>query len=261
MTEKSDLVAIERFIQAYIACVRSNLDERNEVQSPAVWYHGETSSVILALIARQCTLTIKLAQCPGNWDGHTAPLFLRSMVDCHISLAWLLKDPEKRCRELMAHALGQAKLAILNYTEAQQFRPNDQLIDKLIEARTDWVQMHQRLDLTEVNFGSWSGSTTRQMAQDIDDEDFYKFVYTPFSACVHNTWEHVHIYNSATCRSPLHKYHSVGVIRETPIDLDYVFRSSKYLSMSLRALDEAIGLDAKAKDPCEFFDEYEFKSE
>ena len=40
---------------------------------------------------------------------------------------------------------------------------------------------------------------------------FYDFVYTPFSAAVHNMWHHVARYNLTYCDNPLHRYHRIPI--------------------------------------------------
>ena len=56
----------------------------------------EVHEVVGGLLARQATLGIQLASSPGIWNGHVAPLILRTMVDTFITLAWIIEDPVDR---------------------------------------------------------------------------------------------------------------------------------------------------------------------
>lgn len=244
---------LRELIRQYVNGVEKGLEFRAASKVRSTWFSGETSSVINGLLARQATLTIKLALTPSNWDGHIAPLFLRSMIDCHISLEWILRDPVIRAREYMSYSLGQAKLVISHLEAKLEERPENESIKKLIEVKKEWVAQHMMLALVEINLGSWSGSSVRQMCQEIDDEDFYKFSFTPFSSCVHNTWEHINIYNTVPCTEPLHKRHFVPSITDVPLDYDYLYRSAKYATMSFRAFDRATGIEGAPPMPIALF--------
>ena len=63
-------------------------------------------SVLTALLARQTTLAIELSSAPQLWNSHSAPLFLRAMADVHITLAWILLEPEVRAAQYIEHGLG-----------------------------------------------------------------------------------------------------------------------------------------------------------
>ena len=243
------MTKIANFVDGYVKCLEENLSSRIDPQAQCDWYFGETSSVLGALIARQITLSMYLSTSPYCWNGHVVPLFLRSMIDAHISLAWILKDPEQRAREYISYALGQEKLALGHLERRFEESPDDEAIGSMIEGKREWINSHMMMSLIEVNLGSWSGSSVRQMCKDIDDEEFYHFSFTPFSACVHNNWYHIHLYNSWPCDNPLHKQHSIPNILERPIDFDFVFRSAKYVTMSLVAFDEALGIEVDLVSP------------
>src|SRR2546425_493798 len=72
----------------------------------------EMHEVVGGLLARQVTLATEITQTPGIWNGHVAPVLLRSMVDTHITFAWVCGDPQERSRRFIRFGLGQAKLEI-----------------------------------------------------------------------------------------------------------------------------------------------------
>jgi len=175
------------------------------------------------------------------WNGHIAPLILRCMIDAHITLAWILKEPIERAKRYILYGLGQEKLYI-EHLKSGKAPEDDPIIDKVIEMREDWLNSQRHEFLTEVDVGSWSGMTTRDMAEEADCKSLYNHAYLPFSGVVHNMWQHVAIYNLKACRNPLHRYHKVPTIAEAPLDLDFVYRSAKYVSRSYKAVDEKFGL-------------------
>jgi hypothetical protein len=67
----------------------------------------EVFSVLTALLARQATLAIEFVSAPQLWNSHSAPLFLRAMADVHITLSWILLDPETRARQYIDHGLAR----------------------------------------------------------------------------------------------------------------------------------------------------------
>ena len=106
-----------------------------------------------------------------------------------------------------------------------------------------------------VNLGSWAGMSVRKMCDEIGDMDLYRFSYTPFSSCVHNTWNHVGKWNAKVCRNPLHKQHVVGTIVDIWPIIDFVMRSVKYFSLTINEFDKYYGFESKAKSPIDAFSE------
>jgi hypothetical protein len=232
-------------IQTFIEDAHAELDER-WTRWELDLAHSEVHEVIGALIARQVTLAVQLAACPTMWNGHMAPIILRSMADVYISLAWVLRDPVDRARKFVLHGLGQAKLFLEHQKAAlasKEVQPEDHL---LVEASEQWINAQQFTFLTEVNFGSWSGITTRQMADEADCLDFYNYVYTPFSAASHSMWHHIGRYNLKTCTNPLHRYHNVPHIPDLGPDPHYLYLAAKYMQKAFSAFDAHTNIDTQS---------------
>jgi hypothetical protein len=198
--------------------------------------------VIGALLARQVSLAIQLAEAPTIWNGHVAPLILRSMTDNYINLAWILGDPLERSRKFILHGLGQEKLHIEHLKASLNAKGLDVGDDSLVKAREEWLNSQRYTFLTEVNVGAWSGTDARKMAEEAGCIDLYNHAYAPFSAATHNMWHHVAKYNLAPCPNPLHRFHRIPVIRSEPIDLDYLYRAAKYVKKAFTLFDERTGL-------------------
>lgn len=163
--------------------------------------------VILALLARQATLAIEIVSNPGIWNSNTAPVMLRAMADAHITLVWLLQNPAERVPLYVQDGLGSIKLEIAHRKE--QITKGVEGADRqksYIEHLEKWLASQQLEFLTEINLGSWSGKSTRVMAQEAGCIDFYNYVFQPFSAAVHSYWSHVGRINVEYCQNPAHKF-------------------------------------------------------
>ncbi len=60
---------------------------------------------------------------------------------------------------------------------------------------------------------------------------------------------HVSVYNCKDYNSPLHKHHLIPELREAPIDIDFLFRSCKYVHIAYELFVEKFELDVKASMP------------
>lgn len=245
--------AIFEVMGRYCENVEAGLDERWSKLKVDL-FDTSPQEVAGALLARQATLTTQLTRSPGNWNGHTAPLFLRSMVDAHISLAWVLRDPATRAKQFILYGLGQEKLILehLKQYQSEATDPDDRMT-RMIEIREDWLNSQRRDFMTEVNVGSWSGQNTREMAEEADCSGLYKYAYLPFSGVTHNMWQHIAVYNLRPCTNALHKYHRIPSMEDVPLDPDYVYRSAKYVSRSYEAFDSSFGVECETELPVKFF--------
>ena len=66
-------------------------------------------------------------------------------------------------------------------------------------------------------------------------------------------WQYISWYNLQPCSNPLHKYHRVPVIVDAPLDVDYVYRSAKYLDRTYEAVDLKFSLNIEPMMPLEHF--------
>lgn len=261
MTEER-LSPLEDFLARYLANVVEGFEARWKSYTPEI-YQNEISEAIWGLGARQATLAVEMARNPGIWNPHIAPIILRSMTDVHITLAWIVDDPAGRSKEYVRYGLGQEKLC-LEYlqNEADQI-PEGELdgpLEEGIEMRKKWLNTQLMEWAIEVNVGSWSGKSAREMAQEADCESLYKFAYIPFSGAVHSMWQHVGRFNVVPCKIPLHKYHRIPAITDFSPDPDYLYRSARYVSRSYDVLSEKMGIEVDVRVPVKFFvDEHPFR--
>lgn len=244
MTNDADLEAIRHLVEAFTTRARQELEERMQ-KWRADLAQNEVHEVVGALLARQVTLASGLAGCPSNWSGHFAPLFLRAMADVHIVVAWVLKNPVERSRKFIHYGLGREKLQLEHRKAELETRNPVEGEEQHIQATEDWINAQRHIFLTDVNLGSWSGLTTREMAEEADCLDFYNYVYTPFSACTHSMWNHIAKYNLRQCQNPLHRLHSAPAVVDAPLDPHYLYLAARYLRKTLAAFDTATGVTSE----------------
>lgn len=237
-----DFRRLERIVDEFTRIARNELQTRWSRWKLDLT-ETEVHEVIGAFLARQVTLATQLARSPSTWNGHIAPVILRSMTDVHICVAWILADPRERSRRFILYGLGQMKLEVEHRKAARERASRDPHAERIIAADEDWINSQRWTFLTEVSLGTWSETSVRKMAEEADCVDFYNFAYTPFSAATHSAWHHISRYNLKTCSNELHRYHSVPIDPEIPIDSQYLYLSGKYLAKTFALFDEKIGID------------------
>jgi hypothetical protein len=240
MTEE---VRLDELIKAFTVRAREELGHRLG-KWPTDLSRQAFHEVVGGLLARQVTLACDIVSCPEIWNGDIAPVILRAMADVHITVAWLLKDPLDRCNKFIHYGLGQAKLHLEHRrADIGTREPFDGELEQC-EALEAWINSQRATFLTEVNLGSWSGMSTRAMAEEAGCLDFYNYVYTPFSACAHSMWQHVARYDLEECRNPLHRFHRIPAIQKGILDPCYPYLAGKYLNKTFLTFDDAIGISS-----------------
>jgi hypothetical protein len=197
---------------------------------PVDIYESEVFEVIGALLARQCNLAVKLFKNIELWDYHAGPLILRPMTDCFITAAWILKDPLDRARKFISYGLGQEKLAIERLKLAvEQTQGNErEELQEGITARESWVNGQHYTFLQIVDVGSWSGISTRKMAEEADCSGLYDFAYTGWSHAAHGMWNHIGKYDVWPSLEPLHKHILQPANIEHGFHIDVIDNATKY---------------------------------
>jgi hypothetical protein len=246
MTAMNDeLDKIQKLLSDYIDSVRLELAARWRLW-PLNLMQPELHEVIGALMARQVTLATQLAFSPGTWNAHIAPIILRSMADVHINLAWILRDPLERSRKFIFYGLGQYKLLLEHRKAILAEKNEDPAQDPFVVTAEAWLNA-QRFDfLTEVDVGSWSEVTVREMAEKAGCLDSYRYAYAPFSAATHSMWHHISRLNLRICENPLHRYHKMPLDPDLSSDPDYLYRAAKCVEKSFKLFDETFSIQSGA---------------
>lgn len=215
----------------------------------------ELHEVVGALLARQVTLAVELAQSPACWNYHIGPLVLRAMADVYINLAWIFNEPGEsleRAQKFIYFGLGQEKLQLEHRRAEIEIAGREPSTEEKtsMEAVESWIDGQRYSFLTEVNVGSWSELSTRKMAEEAGCIDFYNYVYQPWSGVTHSQWQHVGRYNVDQCGNPLHQNHLTPSVPKLYSDLQVLYLAGKYADKALRLFDDRTRL--KVETPSAF---------
>jgi hypothetical protein len=216
---------------------------------------SELFEVVGALLARQASLAVKVANNIDLWDYHAGPLFLRAMTDCYITAAWILKDPIDRARKFILYGLGQEKLAIERLKSVLQDQPPEerQHMEERIRIQESWLNAQHYSFLQHVDVGSWSGISTRKMAEEADCLDLYDFAYTGWSHGAHSTWNHIGKFDIWPAAEPLHKHINQPANFEHGHHVDVVDLATKYLDKLSVLIVEHFKLEMTMPNPSAWF--------
>ena len=132
--------------------------------------------VVGGMLARQATLAKDIAWSPALWTGNSAPILLRAMADVYINIAWLILDPNERCRKFILFGLGQAKLELEHRRAQIGTREPTQEEQAMLEFGERWIDRQRIGWLLDVDLGKWSSLSVRQMAEEAGCIDFYNYV-------------------------------------------------------------------------------------
>lgn len=216
-------------------------------------YEHQVIEVLGAILARQATLAKRIARNPENWDFHIGPILLRAMIDVHITLAWILTDPNSVTKKFIEYGLGQEKLQIEHLEDENDLNDDKPLLDIMIEARKSWLNDQRYSFLTTVDVGSWSGHSTRDIAEEAGCRNLYRFAYSPFSSCTHSMWNHIGKFNVRFSDNALHKHLRLPFDPDIPPQSETLINSAKYLLRTVNAIDNYYKLDSDDFDPIEFW--------
>ena len=192
------------------------------------------------MLARQATLAGELALNPTLWNVHSAPLFLRSMVENCITIAWILKSPNERAKQFIDYGLGQEKLLLEQARASLRDAGTDPDKDPMIKTWEQWLNGQRYTFLTEVNIGNW-GPNLRDMAEEVGLIELHRNDYARWSSTTHSMWHHIVRFNLEHCTNPLHGYHRVPTISTLAPDAEFLQRAAEYVDLALSSFDEATG--------------------
>ncbi|GMV00284.1 MAG: hypothetical protein AMXMBFR51_30160 [Ignavibacteriota bacterium] len=216
-------------------------------------YEHQVIEVLGAVLARQATLAKRIARNPENWDFHIGPILLRAMIDLHITLAWILTDPNSVTKKFIMYGLGQEKLKIEHFEDQNGSNEDKPLLDIMIEASKSWLSDQRYSFLTTVDVGSWTGHSTRDIAEKAGCRDLYRFAYSPFSSCTHSMWNHIGKFNVRFSDNALHKHLRIPFDPDIPPQSETLINSAKYLLKTFNAIDNYYELESDDFNPVEFW--------
>lgn len=136
----------------------------------------------------------------------TGRLLLRSLTECRISLAYLIRcGNDEMWQKFRSYGAGQAKLALLKHEEMTGQKPRfvtQNALETL--ANEDYFQEYVEIDL-----GHWAGKDLRRLAEESGTKDDYDRYYGWASGFVHGQWSAIRDSNFTHCLNPLHRFHRI----------------------------------------------------
>jgi hypothetical protein len=136
----------------------------------------------------------------------TGRLLLRSLTECRISLAYLVRcGNDEMWKKFRSYGAGQAKLALLKHEEMAGQKPRfvtQEALETL--ANEDYFQEYVEIDL-----GHWAGKDLRRLAEESNTKDDYDRYYGWASGFVHGQWGAIRDSNFTHCLNPLHRFHRI----------------------------------------------------
>lgn len=250
MTDMSSRDVLEAVLDAFMDWTQDAFDERWDayLKPASLTNAGE---VMAGLLARQIDLAQTFAKSPVMWELTVAPIVLRTMIETHINLAWIVRDPVPRADSYIDYGLGQAKLMLEQRKvelEAMGAQPEE---DDLFRLGMAWLEVQRYAILTTVTVGSWEN--IRQMADEVGLGRLYRLSYVPFSAAVHSQWFHIARCNLTFCENPLHGGHRIPGWRTDPW-IGHLRIAAKYLTLTLAEADQSVGYVSTTTSPVEWLE-------
>lgn len=136
----------------------------------------------------------------------TGRLLLRSLTECRISLAYLLRNGnDEMWKKFRSYGAGQAKLTLLKHEEMSGQKPRFVTLETLEAlANEDYFQEYVEIDL-----GHWCGKDLRRLAEESGTKEDYDRYYGWASGFVHGQWGAMRDTNFTHCLNPLHRFHRI----------------------------------------------------
>ena len=244
-TDSDASVAFWQAIHVFVEHLASQVDNRW-----AAWAHGHEKrhvhEVVGGLLARQASLAGEFASNPTIWNAHSAPLFLRPMVENCITIAWILREPDDRAKRFIAYGLGQENLLLEQAKASVQEAGADPAEEPVIERWEQWLNGQRYTFLTEVNVGNW-GPNLREMAEEAGLIELHRYHYAQWSSAIHSMWHHVVRFNLEYCTNPLHGNHRIPTISRLAPEPELLQKAAEYVDLAIHSFDEATG--TRVDDP------------
>ncbi|WP_033543642.1 DUF5677 domain-containing protein [Planococcus sp. CAU13] len=185
----------------------------NEVENTIIehFYESRSTSAIDAkheaafAFTLYCLDILKELTDSGIQNGITGRLGLRTIAECYITLAYLVKkNDEQLWLSYRSYGSGQAKLAFLKIDELEK-QPQFVSLDTL-EALANEDQWQE---FSNINLGHWENSNLRAMSETARVKDVYNSYYDWTSGFAHGQWSSLRSMEFTICGNPLHRLHRI----------------------------------------------------
>ena len=177
-------------------------------------YDPIRDEIHFGLISRIVRLYCLVAEDSNLWARDTSGIILRSLVDCAISICYLIKSgSDSEYRKFRDYGEGQEKLLFLhlqdNYTDLRSLEGMN--AEELAENLGGF-----EIETLNIELGNWTSKDTRKLAIEAGMEKYYRLVYSPSSAELHGAWHSLKGTSLCRCVEPLHRFHRLATFYDPP---------------------------------------------
>ncbi|MDA2067870.1 DUF5677 domain-containing protein [Bacillus cereus] len=185
--------------------------EKVEIEIKEHFYKSRTTSAIDAkyeasfAFALYCVDILKELAYTNIQNGITGRLGLRTIAECYITLAYLVKkNSDDLWLSYRSYGSGQAKLAFLKIFELED---QPQFIS--LETLGALANEDQWQEYSNINLGHWEKSNLRTMSEFAKVKDIYNKYYDWTSGFSHGQWSSLRSVEFTICGNPLHRLHRI----------------------------------------------------
>lgn len=141
----------------------------------------------------------------GNPTSILARTALRTLVECYVTLAYLLKkDSPELWLSHRNYGAGQAKLSFLKLKEdGDEPESIDPMVLEQLANEDRWQEF------VPIDLGHWDKTDLRKMSEEAGVKDTYDRFYGWASAFSHSHWGAIRDSVFVTCGNPLHRLHRI----------------------------------------------------
>jgi len=237
MSQQKSNKSIQEILEEYRVNIENELKKRWNSWDIDI-SQKQIYEVIGGLVTRQVIIMKHFSLSPNMWNPDLGPIILRTLIDNFFTLAWICDDPLDRSQKYIYHGLGADKLNMANRAKQMKEEGNDPDKDPLIKMSNAWAESQRYRFLTEVNFGSWSGLSTRQMAEQSGNIGLYNYSFQPFSSVAHNMWNHIGQLCMRQSSNPLHQLLHIPDAKKYPPMPFVLDIGANYLDRSFQRIDK-----------------------
>ncbi|MFU1904192.1 DUF5677 domain-containing protein [Bacillus thuringiensis] len=152
-----------------------------------------------------CIDILKELTCANIQNGIIGRLGLRTIAECYITLAYLVKkNSDDLWLSYRSYGSGQAKLAFLKIYELEN---QPQFIS--LETLGNLANEDQWQEYSNINLGHWEKSNLRSMSEFGGVKDVYNKYYDWTSGFAHGQWSSLRSVEFTVCGNPLHRLHRI----------------------------------------------------
>ncbi|MBK8580874.1 MAG: hypothetical protein IPL86_03245 [Flavobacteriales bacterium] len=247
------LSALQGLVQKFIEEAQDELRELWNAL-PVETSEKELYEVVGALMSRQSLLLRQLSLSSEFWNFDGGSLVLRSMVDTHITLAYIChEDSLKRALAFIDYGLGQERLYTAKVKAKAEADGNTDVVAELTAYESD-LDSEKYIHHTDVKYGAWSDKNIKSLANEVGLRDYYEATFPPFSSGTHGIWNHLLKFNCSVSDNPLHAGLKIPKTKHPSPDVEILMLAAGQAEMSFRLVRKRFNIAEPQTSPAQSLD-------